>query len=239
MDFEAGMYMAEEGMAEVIGALLSGLTTNVMSFGVSIVAYVFTALGLYTIAQRRGIKNPWMAWVPVLNVWILGSIADQYRYVAKGEVRSRRKVLMTTAILQTVAWLAVMVLLVVMMVKVVMQIPNFGMMSDQMLLSMVLELLLPMAGGLLAMGVIAIVHAVFSYIAYADLFASCEPDNKVLYLVLGIFISITLPIFVFICRKKDLGMPPRRAQQTAPVQPPVTEIPAADAIREPWENPEE
>ena len=52
---------------------------NVLMFGLSIAAYVLQALGLYTIAKRRGISNPWLAWVPVAWVWVLGSISDQFR----------------------------------------------------------------------------------------------------------------------------------------------------------------
>ena len=31
----------------------------------SIAGYVLTALALYTIARRRGLRNPWLAWIPV------------------------------------------------------------------------------------------------------------------------------------------------------------------------------
>ena len=112
MPFDSVMYAAETGMAEMIGALIPALMGNVMSVGIGILAYVFTALSLYTIAQRRGIKNPWMAWVPVLNVWILGCISDQYRYVVKGEVRSRRKVLLILNILKKLGGIAAIVMVI-------------------------------------------------------------------------------------------------------------------------------
>jgi len=239
MDFESGMYMAEEGIAEMIGVLVSLLGSNVLSFALGIAAYVLSSLGLYTIAQRRGIRNPWMAWVPVLSVWILGSIADQYRYVARGEVRSRRKVLITMAVLQVVAWIAVVVLLIVMVVSIVMQAPNFDSMGQKELMNVMLKSLLPVGGALMVMGIISLIAAVFRYIAYADLFASCDPDNKVLFLVLGILFSVTLPFFVFACRKKDLGMPPRRVQQPISPEPPVEAPPVYQEPEEPWVNSEE
>lgn len=234
MSFDSGIYMAEEGLAEMITAILSFLSTNVLSGVLSIAAYILSSLGLYTIAQRRGIRSPWMAWVPVLNMWILGSIADQYRYVARGEIRNRRKVLVVLTALQTVAWIVMIALLIGMVVSVFAQIPRLEMMTDQQALDFVLRNLLPMLAVLLVMGVIALVASVFYYIAYYDLFASCEPDNKVLYLVLSILFSVTLPFFVFACRKKDLGMPPRRTQQTEPAQ-----YQAMQAPEEPWNNPEE
>lgn len=57
---------------------------------ISVTIYVLEALGIYTIAKRRGIHNPWLAWIPVAQYWILGSISDQYQYVVKGNVRNRR-----------------------------------------------------------------------------------------------------------------------------------------------------
>ena len=59
-----------------------------------IVNYIFQGLTLSTVARRRGINNPWLAWVPVGNVWMLGCISDQYRYVAKGQVKNRRKTML-------------------------------------------------------------------------------------------------------------------------------------------------
>ena len=51
-----------------------------------------------------------------------------------------------------------------------------------------------------------------------------------------LLINITLPIFLFLCRHKDLGMPARRAAQ--PQSEPEV-VPMAEAPAEPWENPEE
>lgn len=240
MPLDSMEYVFEEGIDTMLNVWLTMLGSNLISGALGIAAYVLMSLGLYTIAQRRGIKNPWMAWVPVLNLWILGSIADQYRYVVKGEVRSRRKVLIVLAILQAVAAIAMFVLLIGMAVNILMQLPELERMTEDQALKFVLSSVLPMLGVMLVMIVVSIVTTVFEYIAYYDLFASCDPENKVLFLVLGILFSVTLPFFVFACRKKDRGMPPRRVQQPASEVPPVAEQPVqrepeAPAYREPEE----
>ena len=43
----------------------------------AVASYVLTALALYTVARRRGLKNPWLAWIPVASAWIVGSLSDQ------------------------------------------------------------------------------------------------------------------------------------------------------------------
>ena len=244
MSFDSSMYMAEEGLSEAIGSLVSLALSNVLSFGMIIFSYVFTALSLYTIAQRRGIKNPWMAWVPVLNYWILGSISDQYRYVVRGQVRNRRKVLLILEVLKVVGIIAAVVMAIVAGVQAIMGIPYMEMMSEEQIVLTVFKKFIPSLCALGVLIVATLILVVLTAIAYYDLFASCEPENKVLYLVLGLIFSITLPIFLFVCRKKDLGMPARKAAQPAqdllPVEPaaPVQEEETVEAA-ETAEIPEE
>ena len=52
--------------------------------------------------------------------------------------------------------------------------------------------------------------AIFFYIAVYDIYRSCDPDNAVLFLILTIVVPLCYPILLFCCRKKELGMPPRR-----------------------------
>ena len=50
------------------------------------------------------------------------------------------------------------------------------------------------------------------YMALYDVYTSCDPHNNVLYLVLGILFGFLTPIFLFVNRNKDEGMPPRKEQ---------------------------
>ena len=109
-------YIFEEVMESgVIGGLLSGTP----SFLLSVAMYVFGSLGLYTLASRRGIRNPWLAWIPVVNVWIIGSLSDQYRYVVKGEEKNKRKTLLILHIINFVLGIALLVFLILLVVGLV------------------------------------------------------------------------------------------------------------------------
>ena len=48
-----------------------------------------------------------------------------------------------------------------------------------------------------------------------DLYRSCEPSSAVLYLVLGILFSLCDAVFLWLCRNKDQGMPPRKPDHRA------------------------
>lgn len=183
-------------------------TGNISSL-LSLAAYVFTALSIYTIAQRRGIKHPWMAWVPLINVWTLGSISDQYRYVVNGEVKNKRKVLLTVNIINCVlVWTAVIVAIVI-LVKNVIAIESGAHVREAEMLAKVFSSFLLLVPAL----ILSIVSFVVQAMALYDLYASCEPANKTLYLVLSLIpgiSTIAYPLFLFLCRNKDEGMPPRR-----------------------------
>ena len=153
-------------------------------FAFAIVSYILQSFGLYTIAKRRGINNPWLAWVPVGVMWILGSISDQYQYVAKGRVRNRRKVLLGVEI-------ALYLLLIPLIISVIAAIVGIAMESAGGAGVGILVLLV----SYLAMIVLSIVLLVFYYIALHDVFASCDPYNATTYLILSIFFAEYLLIF--------------------------------------------
>ncbi len=226
---------------------------DIISSLISIAAYILLALGMYSIAKRRGIKNPWLAWIPVANMWLLGCISDQYRYVAKGQEKSKRKMMLVLSILNT---LVALILVVALLVWV------FGLMSQMGILDMseaelnqllemdddlfaeqfanevieILEnnpgqlvgLMLGVMGGGLISGILGIWLLVLEYMALYDLFASANPSNAGAYVALSIFLGNFLQgLLVFLSRDKDEGMPPRQEQVVEqPVwQPPVNTSP--------------
>ena len=210
-------------LGESLGALF-GLTWSAVPSLVSLAVYVFTALGLYTLAQRRGLRNPWLAWIPVADVWILGSLSDQYRYVVRGQVRSKRKVLLTLSIISAVMGVVMAVVIVAAVIRCVFSFQT-GASETEILNSVmgsligVLALCVPLAG-------VAIAAAVLRFMALYDIYTSCDPANNTVYLVLSILFSFTQAIFLFLCRNRDDGMPPRRDAQPQYRQP----------NQEPWQQ---
>ena len=204
-------YTGVDSTLEGIGGflLVFVLLFYFLTFAFAIVTYVLHALGMYTIAKRRGIPNPWLSWIPVGDVWILGSIADQFQYVAKNRVRNRRKVLLGL----TLGMWSMILLAVTGLV-----LAGIGSMTGDALAGAGVAIMLL---AYLAILVMAVILAVFQYIAYYDLFSSCDPGSAVLYLILSIFLGVVLPFCVFSSRNKDLGMQPPK-----PVQPQMIPQPA-------------
>ena len=190
------------------GVFLLNLVTNSISSLWGIAMYVLTSLGLYTIAKRRAISKAWLAWIPVVNCWLIGCISDQYRYVVKGQVKSKRKSLLTLTIVQmalVLAFVAALTVTIVCGVNVSMAVTGYSRVLESIMVpaSVTLGLLLPIIG-------VGIAKMVVYYMAMYDLYTSCSPENNVLFLVLGIVFRVTEPFFIFFNRKNDKGMPPRR-----------------------------
>ena len=197
-----------DGVGAGFRALYSGYMMVVSSIG--IIAYVLRALGLYTIAKRRGINHPWMSWVPVLDLWVLGCISDQYQYVVNGKVKNKRKWMLGLNIALAVVYIVLFVFFGILAGSIV--AATVGGMGEQYLMSKVLGPAVAMLVCLIPLAALAIAIAVLRYVSLYDLYTSCSPQNNVLFLVLSIFLSVTEAFFVFFLRDKEGGMPPRRQQ---------------------------
>lgn len=208
-DMDVGPFV--EGAFAGVGGfvLVFMLLFYLLMFAFCIVSYVLQSVGLHAIAKRRGIKNPWLCWLPLGDAWILGSISDQYNYVAKGKVKNKRKVLLGLSI---GSMAVVLPLLLVAFIGLILSDTTGG---EGFLGAMIALMLV----AYLAMIVMLVIVAVFRYIALYDLFNSCNPDNAVAYLILGIFIAVTTPFFIFACRDKDWGMPPRKQEPVIDAEP--------------------
>lgn len=194
------------------------LLNSVSDFGklISLVTYIFTAMGLFTLAQRRKICNPWLAWIPVAQLWVLGSLSDQYqRKVHHRTTRRRRLLILLTALL-----IALVFIVVAMCLGAI-----FGAMTEGFVnggdMSFWLGTLANLGGAMVAFVAIlvaGIALVVLRYMALYDVYRSCEPSNATLFLILSIFFSFAAPVCLMLCRDKDNGMP------------------AVESVPEPWEN---
>ena len=209
--------MAPYYVEDLLFTLFAGIMAGIPTMLLSCAGYVLTALAIYIIARRRGLSKPWLAWIPVVNVWLLGSLSDQYQYVVRRRNTSRRKWLLVLNLLKPI--LTGLTLLFA--VEVLRQI-SFGVYLDD-----IWDLWLGLFGFGVPLAIVGIAAMVIRYIALYDVYRSLDPDNAVLFVVLSIFVSITEPFFLFFNRDKEKGMPPRK-------QEPVPEPPE----QEPWENTE-
>ena len=224
-DYMPGVQASSGVEAGAVVGIFMGIVLAFYLFllAMGIVFYILQSLGVYTIAKRRGIRKPWLAWIPLGDVWIIGSISDQYQYVKLGKITNRRKVLLTLYILELVAVALIFGSVLGTMVNAA--LANGG--------AAVLGIGGMLLGYIVLIGLV-IALAVMLYIALYDIFRSCNPDSSVIFLILSIIFPVTLPFFLFCNRKKDEGMPPRKqvVMEEIPEEPIVEETVEAPVMEE-------
>ena len=237
-------------MEEILEALEEArMSMNFTTGGLGLLVYILQAWALYTIAERRGINKPWLAWIPVMNVWILGSISDQYQYVVKKQVKNKRTVLLglniAMAVLVTILIVALVWLIVaVVMTGVSMELfsngniitDDFGAINEEIFSEQMIGGVLLLCLLALPLVVLSVIQTVYFYVAMYDVFRSSDPKNSTLYIVLSLVGNVVVEgaycIFLMLCKDKDLGMPPRKPEV-------VEEAPVIMEERDPWEKTEE
>lgn len=181
--------------------LLCALTVEVVLSAWPVVQYILESKSLYTIAKRRGLPTPWMAWVPLANSWLFGCVSDQYQKQVNNRVCKRGKTLLTLRIAVLAAGTVFGCIGgVAAGVGTIVHMERSPEELTAMLLTIVGIVLIPVL-------VIAIVNDIFVYIACYDLYASSQPENAVRRLVLSIIFPFLLPFFIFACRNGDNGLP--------------------------------
>lgn len=199
--FENNTVYVNDAIVRTVVSVLAAVGIGVLMFALTL--FLFRAASLYKIARRRGIRRAWLAWIPVCSDWVLGSVADQYQYVVKERVRNRRLPLL----LLSLAMLGLSIVSVVMGIGTMTNVlrmlftgngsPNVGRAVLMTVLSMT------QTGATIA-------YLVVRGIALYDFYSSCTSRYNVVFLVLGLIFRVLEPVFFFVCRNKEEGMPPRR-----------------------------
>ena len=219
VDFEAYLNPVEELLE---GGLITVVLSNVPARMVDLAIYIFTALSLYTIARRRGITKAWLAWIPFINVWAIGCISDQYQKAENGKRTRRRSTLLYLNIVRYILTAMLVVAALLALGEIFLMIFT-GAGSAEALSAEILKRLseaLPLFAliGLLSLPllVVSISYLVLYFMSLHDIYKSFDPDAATLFTVLSIFFNILPPVFLFLCREKDLGMPIRHACSEEP-----------------------
>lgn len=196
------------GVGEEMAALAGFYVVYfLLIIAISLISYIFASLGYHTMAKRRGIEKAWLAWIPVGELWILGSISDRYQLQTHYRTKNKRKALL---ILQVI----LIVLLVLLMIFVGTTVLSLiKVMQNENPYYPFVDYLKPVRDNLkdlvclyfVLLGV-AVATTVVQYMALYDLYRSCDPGSSVLFLVLSILLPIVTPFLVFSVRRKDLGM---------------------------------
>jgi len=190
----------EEGLLVLVAIYLAIL---LFSLAISVAVYVIQSIGLYGMSKNAGVSKPWLAWIPIGNLWCMGSLAERSNlYYGKGK-GAWSKLLPAFA---AAVFLALP--------------PLFLGMVIAGLYKSVFAVLLLLFVYLILMGV-ALALSVMTYVALYKIYRLFDPDRAVLYLILSIFVNVSQPVILFLLRNRFPGggkTPPVR--ENAELDPP-------------------
>ena len=183
----------------------------------AIVSYILTALSFFTVARRRKISAPWMAWIPVVQFWTLGGICDHYD-AARGFKRNWRKVLLILIIVVLTVGVLFEGVAVLQTIGIAASYQNYNYLEDWELISAFAGIY----GMLILMIVVASALHACQTVCLFKFFESCRPDDAVKFLLLSLLVPFASPFCLMSCRKYDLGLPeqPEPDKQLPPLSEP-------------------
>ena len=163
-------------------------------------AYVMQAISLQTIARRRGIANPWLAWIPYATNWLFGAIVRDYDK-RNGINRRWDKILLIMSIAMAV--FSTVTIVGMYAVLIAMALLSAVFLSSAEILSIILVVL---AIVIYALCILLIVFAsAFSTIVTVcvfKLFESTVQDKALKYFLIYLLVPFAAPICLFMCRNK-------------------------------------
>lgn len=151
-------------------AISAAFNTSVLSFSAILALilcalwYLLQAVALYSLAKKNNIKNAWRAFIPVVQISILGDLIDN-------------------------------------------RVWGFGHAGLLLALGQLILLLGYFFHlNIWIMAILAIVYFVYLESAMSQFYKDYEPYKGILFFMLGLFFPFTIPIWLFVMRKKVKGM---------------------------------
>lgn len=185
----------EEILKALIPALSIVFIILLFCLPIVILEYVFMSISLQTLSRRRQVSKSWFAWVPVFNLWLMGAIASDYDKQNGKRAKWHKRLLITYILFLVFDLIAGFV-------------SGFATALSSSNSELALILLLIALAFYLVVIVFSIIYCVFYYITIYKIFKSTAGDLAWLFLLLAIFVPISLCICLFVFRKKGYEVMP-------------------------------
>ncbi len=196
-------YLAELGLPEEVVSFFFTFFIGAIAVSavIGIAIYLLESISVYKMAKSAEIKNPWLAFVPVANDWVFGTLAEKYK--KKNGTKSARfgiilPVLEGIVLIESIALTIFTVISVKEITGYALDAVNTSAeMAPEQFMSLIPVIIL-----YFALMAVAIAYAVVFFIALWRVYSSFDKSNATLYIVLSVIFTISVPIILFIIRNR-------------------------------------
>lgn len=168
---------------------------------IGIAIYLLESISVYKMAKSAEIKNPWLAFIPVANDWVFGTLAEKYK--KKNGTKSARFGIILP-VLEGIVFIESIALTIFTVISVK-EITGYALdavntsaeMAPEQFMSLIPVIIL-----YFALMAVAFAYAVVFFIALWRVYSSFDKSNATLYIVLSVIFTISVPIILFIIRNR-------------------------------------
>lgn len=194
----------EESLA--IGVVLIVLLVYLLLMAFLIVNYVFQSLSLHTLARRRGIANPWLAWIPYGNYWIIGALARDHDK-QNGISRRWDKILLILSIIGSASFITTYIVFIVYAIINAASMEAAGITYGEDIAAELLGGILIIYALLIAAAVVMSAVTTLTYICLFKIYESTVPEKAIKYFLIHLLVPFAAPFCLFACRNKGYEHP--------------------------------
>lgn len=190
-------------LTEVLGSaiIVYGIIGSFSSF-IGIALFVLNGIGLYDMAKKMNLSNPWISFIPFANVFALGRIAE--RYVKREGTKSAKfsVILLGFYIVQFISIIIFIAFTVFALISLIAKAEMVINDDSSMALSM-FNVVIPVIIFYFILLAVAVTYNVIYYVAYWRVMSIFCNENATLFTVLSVLFSFLAPIFIFVNRNRE------------------------------------
>lgn len=196
-------YLTELGLPEEVVSFFFTFFIGAIAVSavIGIAIYLLESISVYKMAKSAEVKNPWLAFVPVANDWVFGTLAEKYK--KKNGTKSARFGIILP-VLEGIVFIESIALTIFTVISIK-EITGYALdavntsaeMAPEQFMSLIPVIIL-----YFALMAVAIAYAVVFFIALWRVYSSFDKSNATLYIVLSVIFTISVPIILFIIRNR-------------------------------------
>lgn len=196
-------YLTELGLPEEVVSFFFTFFIGAIAVSavIGIAIYLLESISVYKMAKSAEIKNPWLAFIPVANDWVFGTLAEKYK--KKNGTKSARFGIILP-VLEGIVFIESIALTIFTVISIK-EITGYALdavntsaeMAPEQFMSLIPVIIL-----YFALMAVAIAYAVVFFIALWRVYSSFDKSNATLYIVLSVIFTISVPIILFIIRNR-------------------------------------
>lgn len=181
---------------------VSFILTSSFSAIIALALFIVCGLALFKMQKSLNLNNPWICFIPLLNIFAFGRVA--HNYIRKDRMKSVKfgPILLIMYVLKLLTACAFLVMFAVSLSKIIANASN-AIENDIFMNIGMFSSMIPVIVLYFVFLAFAVSYEIIYYVALWKIFSVFCNENATLFTVLSIFFSFLAPVFLFFNRNRE------------------------------------